>query len=105
MVLTYIGIPAPEMLKDDPWFGPAPETEKSFAFKKARQQAELDNQILAEFFEPKSREPENIHQIIYEIATKNVATTISLNPLPSLGGSENFQDGWMSGAGIHNKKF
>ena len=39
---------------------------------------------------------------MYEMATKNVATTLALDPMPSLGGgSENFQEGWMSGAGPH----
>ena len=39
---------------------------------------------------------------MYEMATKNVATTIALDPMPPLGGgSENFQEGWMSGAGPH----
>ena len=37
-----------------------------------------------------SVEPENIHQIMYEIATKNQSTTLHLDPI---GGSENFQGG------------
>jgi len=102
MTLAYVGIPAPEILEDDPWFGPAPDTEKSVSLKEARLKAEQDNQLLPDFAEPKPKEPENIHQIIYEIATKNVATTLSLDPLPSLGGSENFQEGWMSGTGFHH---
>ena len=103
MKLGYVGVPAPEVLEDDPWFGPAPWTEKSVALKLAREQAELDNQILPDTAEPQPKEPENIHQVLYEIATKNVATTIALDPLPSLGGgSENFQEGWMSGAGFRH---
>ena len=48
-----------------------------------------------------TKEPDNIHELMYEIATKNVATTIQLDPLPPLGGgSETFQEGWQSGAGL-----
>ena len=104
MNLTYVGVPAPEVLEDDPWFGPAPLTEKSVAakaLKEAREQAEADLQLIPEYDEPQPKEPENIHEVMYQIATKNVATTIALDPLPSLGGSENFQEGWMSGAGFH----
>lgn len=102
MILTYIGVPAPEVLEYDPWFGPAPWTEKSVLLNEARKQAEIDNQILPEFAEPYPKEPENIHQVLYEIATKNVCTTLSLDPLPSFGGgSENYQQGWMSGSGFY----
>ena len=37
-----------------------------------------------------SVEPENIHQVMYEMATKSGATTVQLDPI---GGSENFQGG------------
>ena len=37
-----------------------------------------------------SKEPENIHQVMYEMATKSGATTVQLDPI---GGSENFQGG------------
>ena len=100
-MLGYVGVPAPVVLEDDPWFGPAPATETSLALKEARLQAEADFQLIAEDAEPHPKEPENIHQLIYEIATKNVATTLALDPMPSLGGSENFQGGWMSGVGPH----
>jgi len=100
--MTY---PAPDILEDDPWFGPAPWTEKSWELKLAREQAELDAQLIPEIHDPQLSEPQvqedvNIHEIIYQIATKNVATTLSLDPLPSLGGSENFQEGWLSGTGM-----
>jgi len=101
MKLGYVGIPAPEVLEDDPWFGPAPFTEKSIALKEAREQAEADYQLIPEHYEPQPKEPENIHEVLYQIATNNVATTLALDPLPSLGGgSENFQEGWMSGVGF-----
>ena len=37
-----------------------------------------------------TKEPENIHQLMYEMATKSGATTLQLDPI---GGSENFQGG------------
>ena len=102
MILTYVGVPAPEVLQDDPWFGPAPLTEKSVFLEEARRQAELDNQILPEEYEPHPKEPENIHEVLYAIATKNVCTTLSLDPLPSFGGgSEEHQGTWSSGSGFH----
>ena len=91
--MTY---PAPEILEDDPWFGPAPDTEKSIALKQL-----IQEQILQEedfFDENQTKEPENIHEVLYNIATKNVATTLNLDPLSNfVGGSENYQESWMSG--------
>ena len=49
--------------------------------------------------EKESKEPDNIHEVMYNLATKNQNTTIQLNPP---GGSENFQSGpggWNSGTG------
>lgn len=100
--MTYL---APEILEDDPWFGPAPWTEKSVALKKAREHAEMDNQILPESAEPQPKEPEDIHEVMYRIATQNNNTTLALDPIPSLGGgSETFQDGWLSGTGMSQFK-
>lgn len=103
MELGYIGVPAPEVLEDDPWFGPAPLTERALALREARKQAETDEQILPPHLETEfgPRESARIHQMMYEIATKNVATTLALDPLPTPGGSENFQEEWQSGAGPH----
>ena len=50
---------------------------------------------------PFTKEPENIHEVMYQKATKNQNTTVQLNPR---GGSENFQSGpggWTSGTGIN----
>ena len=41
-------------------------------------------------YEPPSSEPENIHEVMYDIATRSGSTTIQLDPI---GGSENFQGG------------
>lgn len=97
--------PAPEILEDDPWFGPAPDTERSVELK----QILISEQILEEeHYEEYTekpvtiKEPENIHEVLYQMATKNVATTIALDPLPVFGGgSESYQEPWMSGVGPH----
>ena len=60
--MTYL---APEILEDDPWFGPAPWTEKMVTLKEAREQAELDNQILSVDDEPHPKEPDDIHEVIF----------------------------------------
>ena len=90
----FTGVPAPAYLKDDEWFGPAPEyTEKQKDYMV--QETEIKRQ---EFEQSFSVEPEDIHQKMYEIATKSQNTTLHLNPP---GGSENFQEnGWQSGTGF-----
>ena len=98
---SYVGVPAPEVLQDDPWFGPAPDTEKSIALRELKQQLE-DHLIIEDDEIETPKEAENIHEIMYKIATQNVATTLTLDPIPSLGGgSEQYQEGWLSGAGPH----
>ncbi len=92
---VYTGVPAPVYLKEDDWFGPAPEyTEKQKDYMK------LETEIKRQEFEKSfSVEPNDIHQKMYEIATKNHNTTLDLNPP---GGSENFHEGpggWNSGNG------
>ena len=83
---SYTGIPAPVYLKDDEWFGPASEyTEKQKDYMV--QETEIKRQ---EFEKSFSVEPEDIHQVMYEMATKSGATTVQLDPI---GGSENFQGG------------
>ena len=91
----YTGIPAPAYLEDDPWFGPAPiRSQKQVDYM--QQETEIKRKEREENF---SVEPDDIHQKMYEIATKNQNTTLDLNPP---GGSENFQEGpggWQSGNG------
>lgn len=82
---TYTGIPAPRVLEDDPWFGPAPVSDANLDYM---EQETLIKQ--EEYQETHSVEPENIHQVMYEMATQNSATTLQLDPI---GGSENFQGG------------
>ena len=86
----YTGVPAPVLNPIDEWFaspyGVAPAvTEKQKDYME--QEIEMKRQEREENF---SVEPENIHQVMYEMATKSGATTIQLDPI---GGSENFQGG------------
>ena len=99
----YTGVPAPDYLDIDPWFSPPIHSEKQMSIKEAHEQAVLDNQLLAEGDDGVVESPD-IHQKMYEIATKGSATTLQLNPP---GGSENFHegpDGWMSGTGMSQFK-
>ena len=92
----YTGVPAPAYLQEDPWFGPVPEyTEKQrdymemeFEMKKREDQQRKET----------TKEPEDIHQKMYEIATKSWNTVAETQ-----GGSENFHEGpggWNSGTGM-----
>ncbi len=86
----YTGVPAPVLNPIDEWFaspyGVAPAvTEKQKDYME--REIEIKRQEREENF---SVEPENIHQVMYEMATKSGATTIQLDPI---GGSENFQGG------------
>ena len=85
---SWTGIPAPAYLEDDPWFGPAPErTEK----QKDYMAVEMEWKIEEEKKRKESgAESDDIHQAMYDLATKSGATTIQLDPI---GGSENFQGG------------
>jgi len=95
----YTGVPAPDYLPEDPWFPSPVLSEKQMTIKEAHEQAIADNQILAD--ESGSVvESSDIHQKMYEIATKGSATTLQLDPP---GGSENFHEGpggWNSGTGL-----
>ena len=98
----FVGIPAPEYLEDDPWFGPATLSEKQVSIKESRAQLEAENLLIPESEDqPPSKEVANIHEVMYNIATSNGKTTTQLEPV---GGSENFQagpGGWMSGTGMN----
>ena len=92
---SYTGIPAPVYLQDDEWFGPAPiRSRKQIDYME--KEIEMKRQEREENF---SVEPSDIHQKMYEIATKNHNTTLDFDPP---GGSENFHSGpggWNSGNG------
>ena len=92
----YTGVPAPTVLSNDPWFGDVTyKSQKQLDYME--QETEMKRQEREKNF---SVEPDDIHQKMYEIATKNQNTTLQLNPL---GGSENFHEGpggWNSGNGM-----
>tara|TARA_X000000950_G_C13698868_1_gene571301 strand:+ start:308 stop:640 length:333 start_codon:yes stop_codon:yes gene_type:complete len=81
----YVGVPAPRVLSDDDWFGPAviSDSNKDYMVREAeiKKEEEKNHQY-------SNNEPENIHEIMYNIATKICATTLQIDPI---GGSENFQ--------------
>jgi hypothetical protein len=86
---AYVGVPAPVMTPVDDWFSGSygfateiPITEKQ------KDYMERENEM--KMAEDQSKEPDNIHQLMYEMATKSGATTLQLDPI---GGSENFQGG------------
>ena len=91
----YLGVPAPAYLPKDDWFPDPILSEKQLTVKEAYDQAVLDQQILDE---SESKESADIHQKLYEVATKSWGSWQE-----TLGGSENFQEGtngWNSGTGI-----
>ena len=84
---AYIGVPAPDYLPEDPWFPTPVFSEKQLTYKEAHEQAIAEKQILDESQE---KESSDIHQKLYEIASKNW-TTLGEMQLSPQGGSENFQ--------------
>ena len=89
---AYVGIPAPILNPVDEWFAspygcPPAITEKQQDYM--IQEAEIKKQE-AENRQYWTKESANIHQEMYDLATKSGATTIQLDPI---GGSENFQGG------------
>ena len=85
----YTGIPAPAILPDDEWFGPSPtHTEKQEEYIRQQEATERLHEDMRK--ESGNVESKDIHQVMYDMATKNSATTLQLNPI---GGSENFQGG------------
>lgn len=91
---TYLGVPASVVAPYDPWFGDAPKTEK--VMKYVQKKNEELYAKLAE--EPQPKEPENIHEVIYKIATQSQGSWQE-----NIGGSENFHEGtngWNSGTGM-----
>ena len=85
---AYVGVPAPILNPVDEWFSssygcPSAVTEKQKDYME--QETEMKQQE-----QNSSIEPANIHQVMYEMATRSGATTVQLDPI---GGSENFQGG------------
>ena len=100
---AYVGVPAPVLTPVDDWFsGPYGFATEIPITEKQKDYMERENEM--KMAEDQSKEPDNIHQLMYEMATKSGATTLQLDPI---GGSENFHegsDGWMSGTGLSQFK-
>tara|TARA_B100001564_G_scaffold224815_1_gene189529 strand:+ start:1083 stop:1493 length:411 start_codon:yes stop_codon:yes gene_type:complete len=84
----YVGIPAPKVLKNDPWFGEPVKSEKQLEYEHINDDPHDGWWLCPEWQDPK--EPDNIHEVMYDMATKCGKTTTQLDPV---GGSENFQGG------------
>ena len=99
-VASFIGAPAPVETPKDSWFADVNvesiKTEKQLTHEQMLEEAarrEEENR-------KEEKEPENIHQKMYEMATKNWTTVAETQ-----GGSENFQEGlggWNSGVGFQS---
>ena len=90
----YTGVPAPVSVPFDPWFGSAPKTQKVIQHEK---QVAAESKVKEDQRKEETKEVENIHQVMYEMATKNQSGSWQET---LLGGSENFQSGpggWASG--------
>ena len=88
----YVGVPAPILNPVDEWFASPYGCSSAITEKQQDymvQEAEIKKQE-DENRQYWTKEPENIHQVMYEVATKSGSTTIQLDPI---GGSENFQGG------------
>ena len=66
MTETFTGIPAPNFLPDDPWFGPAIYSKKQQDYM--IDQLVKENLIILE--NNGSEELDNIHEIMYNLSTK-----------------------------------
>ena len=89
----YVGVPAPILNPLDEWFSspygaPAAITEKQKEYEHINDDFQDGWWLLPEYQDTK--ESPNIHQEMYDLATKSSATTLQLDPI---GGSENFQGG------------
>ena len=85
---AYVGVPAPILNPVDEWFSssygcPSVVTEKQKDYME-------QETVMKQQEQNSSIEPENIHRVMYEMATRSGATTVQLDPI---GGSENFQGG------------
>ena len=89
--MTY---PAPIFLSYDEWFGEPILTETQMEYQKLMKEfcddiiLNMDCDIVGSW--KTENEPDNIHEVMYDMATRSQSTTLHLNPI---GGSENFQGG------------
>ena len=97
----YTGVPAPVTLSDDFWFGDVTyKSQKQLDYMMQETEIKKQEEARKEKLRASGHtaEDENIHQKMYEIATKNWTTVGETQ-----GGSENFHEGpggWNSGNGM-----
>ena len=87
---AYTGVPAPVLTPHDDWFEDPPKTEMQMEYEHINDDLHDGWWLRPEWQDQETKESANIHQEMYEIATKSGATTLQLDPI---GGSENFQGG------------
>ena len=90
---AYVGVPAPILNPVDDWFSSPYGFAVPAITQKQKDYMEQEAEIKKQEEENRqywTRESANIHQEMYNLATKSGATTIQLDPI---GGSENFQGG------------
>ncbi len=96
----WVGIPAPDKLIEDKWF-PIPDALKEWK-DPVSHALETDKVLLEIHGDVNLDEPVSnteIHEWVYQEATKNSSTTLQINPP---GGSEGLHenDDWQSGTGM-----
>ena len=88
--MTY---PAPVITPYDDWFSEPILTETQMEYQKLMEYEHINDDphdgwwLRPEWQDPK--EPDNIHEVMYDIATKCGKTTVQLDPI---GASENFHE-------------
>ena len=90
---AYVGVPAPILNPVDDWFSSPYGFAVPAITQKQKDYMEQEAEIKKQEEENRqywTKESANIHQEMYDLATKSGATTIQLDPI---GGSENFQGG------------
>ena len=86
---AYIGVPAPILNPVDEWFSSSYGAPTAIT-EKQQEHVEATERLHEDMRKESGVESPNIHQEMYELATKSGKTTTQLNPV---GGSENFQGG------------
>ena len=89
---VYTGVPAPILNPVDEWFSssygcPTAITEKQQDYMEKEAEIKKQEEENRQYW---TNESANIHQEMYDLATKGGKTTTQLDPI---GGSENFQGG------------
>ena len=71
--MNYAGVPAPVIAPSDDWFNEPVLTDKMQDYMVSE----------TEIKQSQDSDPEDIHQLMYDIATKNGNTTLQLDPYDS----------------------